>query len=314
MSKRSCLGCGADLAGAHGNRKRCESCNRDAHRKRMVARNRANGAHPTKVCERCGASFEAERSDQRWCSYKCRKTAYNASRLPPDHQVKCEFCGTLFTTRFKRQRFCAAKCQRADENVRHGFSDPRVPFDCACCGKGCVPGKNGVHSQARRFCSPGCKRAWHNAAARGTVPRRKRGPTRRIRKQEERAWVEGACPECGERFVRKQKQGLAIYCSRRCKVKVVQRNRRARKTEAFLERVFRQKVYERDNWCCQLCGEPTARTFDQDDPLSPVLDHVIPLARGGEHSYANIQLAHFICNSVKSDGAAVAIGEQVAMV
>lgn len=35
------------------------------------------------------------------------------------------------------------------------------------------------------------------------------------------------------------------------------------------------------------------------------LDHVVPLARGGEHSYRNVKLAHPLCNSRK--GAKVAI-------
>lgn len=30
---------------------------------------------------------------------------------------------------------------------------------------------------------------------------------------------------------------------------------------------------------------------------APTLDHVIPLAKGGEHSRANVRCAHFICNS-----------------
>jgi len=30
-----------------------------------------------------------------------------------------------------------------------------------------------------------------------------------------------------------------------------------------------------------------------------VLDHIIPIAAGGEHTPANLQLAHFLCNSIK---------------
>lgn len=37
-------------------------------------------------------------------------------------------------------------------------------------------------------------------------------------------------------------------------------------------------------------------------PLSPTLDHITPLAEGGEHTPENVQLAHFICNSHKGDG------------
>lgn len=31
------------------------------------------------------------------------------------------------------------------------------------------------------------------------------------------------------------------------------------------------------------------------------IDHIIPLSKGGTHTYNNVQLAHYICNSKKSD-------------
>ena len=38
------------------------------------------------------------------------------------------------------------------------------------------------------------------------------------------------------------------------------------------------------------------------DPLSPVIDHIIPVAKGGHPSdIENLQLAHFYCNRQKSD-------------
>jgi 5-methylcytosine-specific restriction endonuclease McrA len=35
--------------------------------------------------------------------------------------------------------------------------------------------------------------------------------------------------------------------------------------------------------------------------MAPSLDHILPLARGGAHDHSNLQLAHRICNSRKSD-------------
>lgn len=37
-------------------------------------------------------------------------------------------------------------------------------------------------------------------------------------------------------------------------------------------------------------------------PRAAVLDHVIPLARGGTHEPANVRTACFLCNSIKGDG------------
>jgi 5-methylcytosine-specific restriction endonuclease McrA len=68
--------------------------------------------------------------------------------------------------------------------------------------------------------------------------------------------------------------------------------RRAILKGATVEKIDRGQVYLRDNGICGICNLPV--------PLHEVtLDHIIPLARGGEHSYRNIQLAHRSCNSSK---------------
>jgi 5-methylcytosine-specific restriction endonuclease McrA len=36
-------------------------------------------------------------------------------------------------------------------------------------------------------------------------------------------------------------------------------------------------------------------------PTAPTVDHIIPLARGGSHTWDNVQLAHHLCNSLKGD-------------
>jgi 5-methylcytosine-specific restriction endonuclease McrA len=35
------------------------------------------------------------------------------------------------------------------------------------------------------------------------------------------------------------------------------------------------------------------------EALAPTIDHVVPVSRGGDDIKANVQLAHFRCNSVK---------------
>ncbi len=48
-------------------------------------------------------------------------------------------------------------------------------------------------------------------------------------------------------------------------------------------------------------------------PLAPVIDHIVPLDAGGLHEPANVQCAHFLCNSKK--GARVyGAGEQLRLV
>jgi hypothetical protein len=72
--------------------------------------------------------------------------------------------------------------------------------------------------------------------------------------------------------------------------------RRARKVSATVEKFSPREVYERDGWICQLCKKPVDKRLKHPNPLSPSLDHIIPLALGGEHSKKNAHLAHLQCN------------------
>ena len=70
-------------------------------------------------------------------------------------------------------------------------------------------------------------------------------------------------------------------------------NRRARKLAQFVEVVDPRVVFQRANGLCGICRGPV-------DPASRwEVDHVMPLVRGGTHSYDNVQLAHRSCNRRK---------------
>ena len=50
---------------------------------------------------------------------------------------------------------------------------------------------------------------------------------------------------------------------------------------------------------CAICGREIDYTLRADDPMSFVVDHVIPLAKGGPDRIENKQAAHRTCNSTK---------------
>lgn len=53
---------------------------------------------------------------------------------------------------------------------------------------------------------------------------------------------------------------------------------------------------------CGICGEPVDFRLKFPHPLSPCIDHIIPVSRGGHPSdIGNLQLAHMTCNREKSD-------------
>ena len=53
---------------------------------------------------------------------------------------------------------------------------------------------------------------------------------------------------------------------------------------------------------CGICGRPVDKKLKWPDPLSPTIDHIIPVSRGGHPSALdNLQLAHRWCNRQKSN-------------
>lgn len=85
------------------------------------------------------------------------------------------------------------------------------------------------------------------------------------------------------------------------KVASYQQKRRALEAEAFVEYVDHLTVFERDNWTCHICGELIDPNAGGNDVMKASLDHVVPLNKGGEHSYDNCKASHLSCNAAKRD-------------
>jgi len=86
-----------------------------------------------------------------------------------------------------------------------------------------------------------------------------------------------------------------------------ERNRRSKlKRKRLLdgaerERFNRRDIYERDGWICQICFEPIDAELAYPHPLSPSLDHIKPISKGGADTRDNTQASHFRCNNLKRD-------------
>ena len=74
------------------------------------------------------------------------------------------------------------------------------------------------------------------------------------------------------------------------------RRQRMAGTDGHVERIDPLAVYERDGWTCQLCHQPIDPAAQHPHPLSPSLDHRIPLVAGGQHTEDNVWAAHLQCN------------------
>lgn len=63
----------------------------------------------------------------------------------------------------------------------------------------------------------------------------------------------------------------------------------------------KKKIYATQKEC-GICGQPVDFSLKFPHPLSPCIDHIIPVNKGGHPSdLQNLQLAHLTCNRAKSD-------------
>lgn len=114
------------------------------------------------------------------------------------------------------------------------------------------------------------------------------------------------CGECGKEFTPAYGEKRKVFCSEVCGYKASKRTsrlrRKARVRGVTVELVNPNKVFERDGWRCHLCGKQTRKDKRGSiHPLAPELDHIIPISKGGEHSYANTACSCRKCNATKSD-------------
>lgn len=65
---------------------------------------------------------------------------------------------------------------------------------------------------------------------------------------------------------------------------------------------------------CAICGgecDPSDKKENHVGASYPTIDHIVPMCKGGSHTWENIQIAHHICNSIKRDRDVVTIQEVI---
>lgn len=117
------------------------------------------------------------------------------------------------------------------------------------------------------------------------------------------------CKCCGKEFY--SVYPTKLYCSDKCKRKARKKKvnqsirRRCHRYGVFYDNtITNDAVFMRDGYVCQICGKPcdtTDKSWGHCGPMSPSVDHIIPLVSGGTHTWDNVQCAHVICNSYKRD-------------
>lgn len=121
------------------------------------------------------------------------------------------------------------------------------------------------------------------------------------------------CRQCGKEFCTEYKKSKN-FCSDECKNKHAKTIHKLHKNKKRLEGkiidndITIEKLLIRDDNICALCGKEVDVTdykIINGNFITgcnyPSIDHIIPLSKGGVHSWGNVQLAHFKCNTDKSN-------------
>lgn len=210
------------------------------------------------------------------------------------YRRSCLVCGAQYTYHpaakdkgheHKRGLFCSQVCRSKHiTDSKPGKHSKLFIGTCATCNAPIVA------RYGREYCTPECRPS-HARLSAGTA-------------------IYRACNGCGEDYVVFTTNGMpSRYCSDACRTTVANARKRTEKSKrkarlrgATVENVDPFVVFERDGWRCQLCGDPTPKEKrGTRDAKAPELDHIIPIARGGEHSYSNTQCACRTCNNLKRD-------------
>lgn len=233
---------------------------------------------PAKVCA-CGSQVARGRSA--YCE-PCaqRRIAQNDRRC--DHPKPMMASG-------RERKVCYDCAPRPEPKPRKAYQ-PKVVRTATCAAPGCAQPFT-QKTPSARFCADRCRLKVH---ARAVQEKRRNSDPR-------------PCRWCDAVFVPEYGSFRIAYCTVECRAKAKRKvrsgsthRRRAAKFGCDYEPVSKREVFERDGWRCYLCGRDTPKELSgTKEPNAPELDHVVPLAHGGPHAYANVKCSCRECNRRK---------------
>lgn len=225
------------------------------------------------------------------CSKAETKSRYVFASKPEPRP--CKHCGSIHQ---RRSEFCSKRC------ANHKWDRAKV-----------LTGKNRLRMQRRAAANIGLTVEEYLARK----EQRRLAVVQARAEREARTWRDCKCVECGAPFstrISNQVCCSSEECRRRHNSKTSAawtlrkyhsdpefrdrwlartHARRADKLGLGSLRVTLSYLLERDGWQCGIC-QTRIRTY-----RDASLDHIVPLADGGEHVLANVQAAHRRCNYSK---------------
>lgn len=227
---------------------------------------------------------------QRW-----RKSGTAELHLP---LIACQHCGTDFEQKKNAPfaKYCSRRCGQKAYWAANGESicarqaaenAAKPPNSIRCVQYG---GLFESKRRAPKFCSTTCNNRWRDEHNEARCSEACCG--RGVR-------AKGLCAMHWRRNARAEGREAPDQWNERRKANY--QKRRALKLQLPADDIRPIDVYERDGWVCGICSEAVEPGLSWPDPMSPSLDHVMPLSLGGHHVMENVALAHLSCNVRKGN-------------
>lgn len=280
----TCKICGKSYVKRNGKTKYCsDECKREATRIRQLKwredhpdyHKNYHDAHP----EARARFIEAHPNYDRDRSRRKRGTIVEAK--------VCVICGKTFETALPHQITCSEECSKENRKLKHR----RTPEQ-----------ERQKYIKSRYGSEEAYKQYLKEQEAKKKAESEQRRAKREAEKAERLRTAE--CIVCGQAFTTynpKQKT-CCTACSK--KLQYARKDKRIPKEQIVDKDITLEALYRRDSGFCYICGRKC--DWNDKDGLKvfgryPTIEHLVPVSRGGLHSWGNVRLACFDCNVKKSD-------------
>lgn len=195
--------------------------------------------------------------------------------------IECLYCGNPFKQNRDKLKYCSKSCNNNSQKINGIFTEWRSILNwkkCHFCEKVFI-----AQSNNQKYCNSKCLKKSNKLRCEITIVN---------------------CESCGILHV--SRNWRIKHICKICKIKFLHQSQIESRKKYKIFAKQRAKVIDyiciRDNWKCHICGLAVDKgKFNNSNPKSKTLDHIIPSSLGGSNDVSNLKLAHFSCNSSKGN-------------
>lgn len=269
------------------------------------ARQKTIDSRVEKQCGKCGRHFSHGRRDKKFCSDGCATEHHNEAqhRRISDKRAAsrkgkvCPRCKEEFEAKRSDAEYCSKICWDAvrlaeyrQDTIQKRQSIGNV--SCMNCGA-----RFELSRLGQKFCTNSCAKNHSFKINYAKIVE--------AREKEREAVPNRECRQCGKTFTPTHRDvSRQKFCSSVCNMRHHSSELHARRMEIMTaptaDKIDWLVVGDRYGWKCGMCSCEVVKEHRGKRRLTtPEIDHVVPLSKGGTHTYNNIQLLCFPCNRSK---------------